>query len=218
MNCCCNQPTGVFFDKESKKSIKNYRKNGLGKVTKMMIEGIDELGNKDSTILDVGCGVGGAHRELLRKGASKAYATELSEEMLNAARELTIEEGWHDRVEFILGDIVAMNNEIPDVDITIHDKVVCCYEDADALIKKTLDKTKNIYGFIMPRNNLLVRISFGFSIFFSKLLRREFRPFFHPEHRILERIEKTGFKLRYENQTFIWKVRVYQKIIDDLLG
>jgi len=71
MICCCDNPTGVFFDKESKKSIKNYRKNGLGKVTQMMIEGIEALGIKESTILDVGCGVGGAHRALLRKGASK---------------------------------------------------------------------------------------------------------------------------------------------------
>ena len=211
MNCCCDHPAGKFFDKESKKFIKKYRKKGLEKITRMMIDEIERLGIKDATVLDVGAGVGGAHRDLLRKGASKAYATELSEEMLSAAKEFTAAEGLNGKVEFILGDIVEMNGEIPDVDITIHDKVICCYENADGLLEKTLDKTKNIYGFVMPRNYLIARLGFGFITFISKLLRWDFHPFFHPEQPILDKIENAGFKLKYENQTIIWNVRVYRK-------
>ena len=177
----------------------------------MLVEGIEELGIKDATILDVGCGVGGAHRALLQSGAAKVYATELSEEMLNAARTFNTAEGMTERVEYILGDIVEMNGEIPEVDITMHDKVVCCYENADGLLEKTLDKTKNIYGFVMPRNNSIARFFFGFLIFISKLLRWDFHPFYHPEQPILDRIEKAGFRLKFENHTFIWNVRVYQK-------
>jgi len=211
MNCCSDNPAGEFFDKESKKFIKKYRKKGLEKISRMLVDGIEELGIKDATILEVGGGVGGAHRALLRNGASKAYATELSEEMINAAKLFSAEEGMTDRVEFILGDIVEMNGEIPVVDITMHDKVVCCYENAHGLLEKTLDKTKNIYGFVMPRNHTIARIGFGFIILISKLLRWDFHPYFHPEQPILERIENAGFKLKYENHTFIWKVRVYQK-------
>ena len=211
MNCCSENPAGKFFDKESKKFIKKYRKKGLEKISRMLVEGIEELGIKDATILDVGCGVGGAHRALLQSGAAKVYATELSEEMLNAARTFNTAEGMTDRVEYILDDIVEMNGEIPEVDITMHDKVVCCYEDADGLLEKTLDKTKNIYGFVMPRNNSITRFGFGFLIFISKLLRWDFHPFYHPEQPILDRIEKAGFRLKIENHTFIWNVRVYQK-------
>lgn len=211
MNCCSDNPAAKFFDKESNKFIKKYRKKGLEKISRMLVEGIQELGIKDATILDVGCGVGGAHRALLRSGAAKVYATELSEEMLNAARTFNNEEGMTDRVEYILGDIVEMNGEIPEVDITMHDKVVCCYENADGLLEKTLDKTKNIYGFVMPRNNSIARFGFGFITFISKLLRWDFHPFYHPEQPILDRIEKAGFRLKIENHTLIWNVRVYQK-------
>lgn len=211
MNCCSDNPAAKFFDKESKKFIKKYRKKGLEKISRMLVEGIQELGIKDATILDVGCGVGGAHRALLRSGAAKVYATELSEEMLNAARTFNNEEGMTDRVEYILGDIVEMNGEIPGVDITMHDKVVCCYENADGLLEKTLAKTKNIYGFVMPRNNSIARFGFGFITFISKLLRWDFHPFYHPEQPILDRIEKAGFRLKIENHTLIWNVRVYQK-------
>ena len=211
MNCCPDNPAAKFFDKESKKFSKKYRKKGLEKISRMLVEGIEELGIKDATILDIGCGVGGAHRALLQSGAAKVYATELSEEMLNAARTFNTAEGMTERVEYILGDIVEMNGEIPEVDITMHDKVVCCYENADGLLEKTLDKTKNIYGFVMPRNNSIARFFFGFLIFISKLLRWDFHPFYHPEQPILDRIEKAGFRLKFENHTFIWNVRVYQK-------
>ena len=211
MNCCCDNPAAQFFDKESKNFIKKYRKKGIEKVSRMLVEGIEELGIKDATILEVGGGVGGAHRALLRKGASKAYATELSEEMINAAKIFSEEEGLSDKIEFIHGDIVEMNGEIPDVDITMHDKVVCCYENADGLLEKTLAKTKNIYGFVMPRDYLIPRIGFAFFTFFSKLLKWNFHPFIHPEQPILDRVENAGFRLKYEKQTIIWKVRVYQK-------
>ncbi|MCH8306422.1 MAG: hypothetical protein IIB94_15015 [Candidatus Marinimicrobia bacterium] len=40
MNCCsAENPAGKFFDKESKKFAKKYRKKGLEKITKLMLEG-----------------------------------------------------------------------------------------------------------------------------------------------------------------------------------
>lgn len=212
MNCCCENPASKFFDKEAKKFAKKYRKKGVEKISKMMLEGIEELGINGKTVLDIGGGVGGAHRLLLRGGASKVYATELSQVMLNASADFAKEEDLEEKVEYILGDIVEMNGEIPEVDITMHDKVVCCYEFVGALIDKTLSKTKNIYAFVMPRDNLFVQTSFRFLILISKVLRWDFHPFLHPVQPILDKIEVAGFRLKYENQTFIWQVMVYEKI------
>ena len=212
MNCCSSEtPAGKFFDKEAKKFIKKYRKKGLEKITKMMLTGIEEIGIAGKTIFEVGGGVGGAHRRLLRGGASKAYATELSREMLYAATEFAKDEDMEDRVEYIFGDIVEMNGEVPDVDITMHDKVVCCYEFSDVLIEKTLIKTKNIYAFIMPRDKFRIEILFSIMTLFLKLFRFGFRPFVHPVSPILDKIESAGFKLSYEHTTFIWHARVYEK-------
>ncbi|TFB13976.1 methyltransferase domain-containing protein [Candidatus Marinimicrobia bacterium MT.SAG.4] len=212
MNCCSSEnPAGKFFDKESKKFAKKYRKKGLEKVTKMLIEGIEELGIDGKTILEVGGGVGGAHRKLIHDGASKAYATELSQEMINIAAEFAKKENIEDKVEYILGDIVEMNGEVPNVDITMHDKVVCCYEFCDVLIERTLQKTKNTYAFIMPRDKFRVKIGFLFFNVSAKLFNWDFSPFIHPVQPILDKIEGAGFRLKYENTTFIWHVRVYEK-------
>ena len=212
MNCCSsNDPTGEFFDKESKKFEKKYRKKGLEKITKSLVDGIEELGIKGMTVLDVGAGIGGAHRELLRRGASKAFATELSKEMINRASNFTDSEGFKDKVEYHLGDIVEMNGEIPEIDITMHDKVICCYEHVDALIDKTLSKTKSIYAFIMPRDRLLTKFGFNVFILVAKLLRWDFRPFIHPLQPILDKMQKAGYELKSEARTIIWHARVFQK-------
>ena len=212
MNCCCSEnPAGKFFDKESKKFAKKYRKKGLEKITNMMLDGIEELGIDGKTVLEVGCGVGGAHRRLLNNGASKAYATELSQEMINIATDFTSEENLAEKVQYILGDIVEMNGEVPNVDITMHDKVVCCYEFCSELIDKTLSKTNNIYAFVMPRDRFLAKFGFRFLTLISKLLRWDFHPFLHPVRPIIDKIENAGFRLKYENTTFVWEVRVYEK-------
>lgn len=212
MNCCCSaNPAGKFFDKEAKKWAKKYRKKGLEKITKMMLSGIEELGIDGKTILEIGGGVGGAHRKLLHDGASKVYATELSQEMLTAADDFAKEENLVDKVEYIFGDIVEMNGDVPEVDITMHDKVICCYEFSDALLDYTLNKTKNIYAFVMPRDKFRVEIAFRLLTIISKIFRWEFHPFIHPVQPILDKVESAGFNLRYENTTFIWKARVYEK-------
>ena len=214
MNCCCSaNPAAKFFDKEAKKWAKKYRKKGLEKITKMMIGGIEELGIDGKTILDVGGGVGGAHRKLLRDGASKAYVSELSQKMLTAAADFAKVEKLEDKVKYILGDIVEMNGEIPEVDITMHDKVICCYEFSDALLDYTLNKTKNIYAFVMPRDKFRIKIAFGLLTIISKIFRWEFHPFVHPVQPILDKIESAGFNIRYENATFMWKARVYEKTV-----
>ena len=212
MNCCSsNNAAGEFFDKESKKFAKKYRKKGLEKITKSLVDGIDELGINGMTVLEVGAGIGGAHRELLRRGASKVFATELSEEMINRARSFTDSEGFKYKVEYHLGDIVEMNGEIPEVDITMHDKVICCYEHVDALIDKTLSKTKSIYAFVMPRDRFLSEFGLNFLILISKLLRWDFRPFIHPLQPILDKLQKAGYELKSEARTIVWHARVYQK-------
>ena len=211
MNCCSNNPTGEFFDKESKKFAKKYRKKGLEKITKSLVDGIDELGINGMTVLDVGAGIGGAHRELLRRGASKVFATELSEEMINRASSFTDSEGFKDKIEYHLGDIVEMNGEIPEVDITMHDKVICCYENVDALIDKTISKTRSIYAFVMPRDRFLSEFGLNFLILISKLLRWDFRPFIHPLQPILDKLQKAGYELKSEALTIVWHARVFQK-------
>ena len=47
-----------------------------------------QTGIADARLLEIGCGVGYLHQQLLRDGAQRALGVDISEEMLGQAREL----------------------------------------------------------------------------------------------------------------------------------
>ena len=93
-----------------------------------------------------------------------------------------------------LGDFVEMSESLDSVDVTVLDKVVCCYPDSKELIRATLDCTSRVIALTYPRKHLLGEIynkiwNFGFWLF-----RSDFRSFMHEPRLVQESIEAGGFK------------------------
>lgn len=220
MDCCSTATgkhrkdigsTGTFFSRWSTTYYKRFRKKGLAKEQKYLIEGITRTPLTSKTILDVGSGVGSIHLNLLQHGAAAAVGVDMAEGMIHRARQLSGELGLEDRTRYIVGDFVAMNGDIPLSDITILDKVVCCYEDVDILIEKSTLKTREIYALTFPRDSFVVRTVFKTLIFVRELLRFSFRPYWHDWKRICEKITASGFENIYHNKTLLWTVHIYRR-------
>lgn len=211
MDCCRAQGTNKFFSRWSRTYYKRFRKRGLEKVQKYLVEGITKQQIASKTILEIGCGVGSLHLNLLQQRAAASVGIDLAEGMIEKAKQLAHELGFESNVHYYIGDFVTMNGEIPVSDITILDKVVCCYEDVSTLVEKSLKKTKEIYALSFPRNNLLIKSIFKAQIIISELFRFSFRPYWHDWEDICEQIQSHGFDETYRNKTIIWAIRVYQK-------
>ena len=95
------------------------------------------------------------------------------------------------------------------MDVTVLDKVVCCYPDAAALVAKSLAKTRRVYALTYPRDHLLNRVGVRVLGLLLWLVRSTFRSYVHDPRRIEGWIAAAGFKKRYENQTVIWLTQVY---------
>ena len=89
------------------------------------------------------------------------------------------------------------------------DKVVCCYPDAEALVTKSLAKTRRVYALTYPRDHGFNRVGVRVLGFFLWLVRSTFRSYVHDPRRIEGWVAAAGFKKRYENQTAIWLTQVY---------
>ena len=90
MSCCTSNScsgTNIFFSRWSKSFAKRFRKKGLEKVQRYLLEGIRLEPVKDRHILDIGCGVGALHLTLLQEGAILATGIEAAEGMLEKAKE-----------------------------------------------------------------------------------------------------------------------------------
>jgi len=188
--------------------MKNFRKKGLGKETRLLVEGITASGIQERSILEIGCGVGGLHLTLLQEGASNATGVDIAQGMLEGARALSREMGMEARTEYFLGDFVRMNGNVGDADITILDRVVCCYEDVNSLVDKSLAKTRHTYAFSFPKPNIFVQLLVSIPITLAKLLRWKFHPYWHDWEGLVRRVESAGFRQRYHKSTILWDVRV----------
>ena len=96
-------------------------------------------------------------------------------------------------------------------DVTVLDKVVCCYPDADGLVHASLKKTNRVYALTYPRNRWYIRTMMGISAFMLKLVRSDFRPYVHDPEMIEKWITDTGFSKSYQNNNMVWLTQVYVK-------
>lgn len=212
---CCNGPecpgTNKFFTRFSSKYAKRFRRKGLEKVQKHILEGIGRIPVPSAEILDIGCGVGALHIALLRQGAARAIGVDAAEGMISQARAFAEEHGVQSKVRYVLGDFTRLDHECSPADITILDKVVCCYENVHDLLAKSMEKTRRVFALSMPRETMIVRWGFSLQIAVAKLFRASFTPYWHDWNHVRTSITSSGFRPVYENRTFLWNILVFER-------
>lgn len=216
MTSCCSHPsttesTGKFFSKRSKWYARSFRKGKLEKIQQYLINEIKKEPLEGKTVLDIGSGVGKLHLTLLRQGAASATGVDMSEEMINHAKTFARKYGVDKKVSYLLGDFIANADSISDADITMLDKVICCYEDLDGLIKMSAHKTKYLYALTFPANNFLMKTVFTIEIAIAKLFRSGFRPYWHDWSLVSGILMNNGFSLQYSESTLLWQAMVFKR-------
>ena len=148
---------------------------------------------------------------LLEQGAKSAVGIDLAPDMLKEAQDWSEEKGLSDRVQYIQGDFIELLDQVEAADITILDKVVCCYPHAELLVNHSVKKTKHIYALTYPRSRWFTKVAIEIMAFFLKLSGSDFRAFVHTPNDIERWILEAGFKKSYQEQTFIWLSQIYTK-------
>jgi magnesium-protoporphyrin O-methyltransferase len=173
MSCCCPHSNSAnrFFSFFAGRYRKRFEKKGFEPSQKQLMEGLEQAGYQGAKILEIGSGVGHLHQTLLEKGASSAIGVDLASKMIEEARRWAGQRQLAGRVEYVEGDFMEINQSVPEVDVTILDKVVCCYPDADGLVHASLNKTRRVYALTYPRNRWYVRFGMGFMTLLLKIAR-----------------------------------------------
>jgi 2-polyprenyl-3-methyl-5-hydroxy-6-metoxy-1,4-benzoquinol methylase len=142
MNCCAaiNADTGRFFSRFAGLNRLRFRLFGFEQTQRQLMRGICDGGIEGATLLEIGCGPGYLHRALLRLGASRATGVDLSAGMLAIARAGAQAEGLAERTAYVQGDFTQIADAVPDADVVVLDKVICCYPDWGSLVERSLLK------------------------------------------------------------------------------
>lgn len=211
MNCCCPHSTAAsrLFSRFARRYRKRYLKKGLEPSQQQLLDGLKLAGIDGAGILEIGSGVGYLHQHLLEQGAQKAVGVDLSEGMLEEARALAAHRGLASRTDYRAGDFMELAETLDTTDIVLLDKVVCCYPDAEGLVKRSLVKARRVYALTYPRDRWYVRLGSALGGVGMWLLRSDFRSYVHSPARIRTWIAQAGFRTLYANHTIIWQTEVY---------
>src|SRR6266542_762337 len=176
MTGCCCAPSGYdefFGKKQARRDARRYRRRGLDKAARWIVDAVREQGVEGATVLEPGGGVGAIQLELLKAGAARSIVVELSKGYDEEAAALAQEAGLEERIERRLGDFAA--DGVGDADVVVLHRVVCCYPDYERLLGAAADHARRMLVFTHPPRNVLSRGAFGIMNLVMRLRGKEFR-------------------------------------------
>jgi len=215
MSCCCPHSNSAnrFFSFFASRYRKRFEKKGFEPSQKQLLEGLQRAGYQDARILEIGSGVGHLHQTLLEQGANSAVGIDLASKMICEAQQWAKDRGLTDRTNYIEGDFMEISKAVKDADVTVLDKVVCCYPDADGLVHESLQKTNRVYALTYPRNRWYVRAVMGITAWVMEIMRSDFRSYVHDPVLIEKWIRDSGFDKVYQDNNLVWLTQVYVRIV-----
>jgi len=208
---CCEITDHAFSEAEARAELRNYRRRGPMKQTKLILEAIRSLRLKDADLLDIGGGVGVIHHELLEDVAREATHVDASSAYLKEAKQEAARRGHSEHVKFIHADFTEVAQEIPTADLVTLDRVVCCYPDFRRLLKAAAEHSQRALVLTYPREAWYLRIGLRIINFFQGLRRDPFRVFLHPVSEMDTLLQREGFKRVLLRRLFVWEMALYQR-------
>ena len=205
---CCN-PRGCerfFSPRFARRVAKRYRKRGLDKASRRMVEFLEQRGIDGATVLEVGGGVGEIQIELLKRGAARAVNLELSSAYDAEAERLLQEAGLEERAERRLHDMAVEPAGVEPADVVVLHRVVCCYPDYERLLGAAADHARRVLVFSYPPRNAVSRLIVAAENLIFRLLRREFRTFAHPPDAMLAVLADRGLRGTFSHHGLVWHV------------
>lgn len=128
-------------------AARRYRKQGLDRTGRRMLELVASRGIDGASVLEIGGGVGEIHLELLRQGADRATNLVIVDAYEEPAARLAAEAGVTDRVQRRRLDIATSADDVEPADVVVLHRVVCCYPDYTALLGAAADHARRLLVF-----------------------------------------------------------------------
>jgi predicted TPR repeat methyltransferase len=212
MGCCQTEGIEELMDeKVAARDLNRYRRKGPSRTTRMLMNTLKQQGISDTKLLDIGGGVGAIQHELLRAGVAFAISVDASSAYLKSAREEAERLGQDDRLHQMHGDFVELAKKVPRAEIVTMDKVICCYDDMDKLVRRSAEHALKLYGVIYPRDHGLTRAFTWLQNQYHRIRGSQYRAFAHSTAAVEALILGAGLNRIFSGRTLFWQLHVYRR-------
>jgi magnesium-protoporphyrin O-methyltransferase len=196
----------MFTDRFARRTADAYRRRGLSRTARRIVDAVTAHGVAGATVLEVGGGAGPIQVELLKRGAARATNLELSPAYEQQAQRLLADAGLSDRVERRIVDIATHPEQVAPADVVVLHRVVCCYPDYVRLLAAVADHARHQVVFSHPPRNLVSRALLGAENLVFRLRRSEFRVFAHPPRAMRAVLAERGLRPETAGRGRVWQV------------
>ncbi len=213
-DCCArDERIAEQFNEHIAEQIVDGELPDMVDVSEMLLGLLGDVGTATPTLLELGCGSGALTVELVRRGAVRADAIDLSPDMLDAARRRAAEADVSDRVNFEKGDASLV--ELSAHDWVVLDRVFCCYPDVERLLANATRAATRRVAFSLPTSRgwrgALNQIMWRGSNIPVRLGRGGCPGFVHSIDLIERRLTAAGFALRGADRLGLWYAAVWER-------
>src|SRR5882762_1297488 len=213
MSFCC-AAENQFGPKVAERDLRRYRRRGADAVTKLMLAQLRQWPLKNKQLLNIGGGIGVISAELAADGIAGATLVEASPAYLEVARrELQSRQGSRS-TEFLLGDFARIKDTLPDADVITLDRVVCCYHDAEGLLRRAAARTLQLPAFSYPRDRWYMRATTAVQNLLRWMKGKPFRTFVHSPQQMSGVLGHAGLVRAATQGTLVWVVDLYCRVGD----
>lgn len=211
-SCCYREEYGEHFTpREASRTARRFRRRGLRGSALELVHAVTATGLDGATVLEVGGGVGHLHVRLLQAGAASAVNVELSPSWETAAGDLLADLGLDDRVDRRIGDLVDDAAELPDADVVVLHRVMCCYPDWRAMADAAVSRADRVLGITIPVDRWWTRAAVWAENRIRALRGRSFRTYVHPADDVFAHIRRQGFRTVHDHHRLVWRTVVLER-------
>lgn len=211
MSGCCSPRaySRVFSERSAWNQVRRYRKHGLDRTSRRIVQLLAGRGVEGRTVLEVGGGIGALHLELLRAGAARAVCIELTPTYEPAAAELLRETGLAERVERRVLDFAEVAAAVDAADVVVLNRVICCYPDLRKLAGAAAEHAREVLVLSFPKDRVWTRIVVAIANLPMRLAR--FRVFVHPERLLRAVTADRGLRFAGDDPGVFWEIAAFER-------
>ncbi len=209
MACCdVNGLNRIFSKLPARLAASLYAWRGPSQHTRSFAAELPDPRSK--RVLDIGGGLGALSLALLERGAGHVQLVEVSQAYLREAEKLAERADQRSRLTCLLGDAATLP-ELAEADIVVLDRVVCCYPDPEALLRRAASLSRSVLAFTFPVETPLTRWTIRCNNNLMRLLRVPYRAFLHDSAVLREAATSRGHRLAAQRRLSGWQLWVFQK-------
>jgi len=211
MDECCSPPRSAYDDafdvRFAHQLARRYRRNGLTRPERRIVERLDSDGVAGTSVLEVGGGIGVIQLELLRHGASSTTNLELSRAYEPVARALLDDAGFAARARRLTGvDLATEGARVDTADHVVLHRVVCCYPDAVGLLAASAAHARRSVVFSHPPRTWARRAIVRVANLVMRLRGKEYRGYVHAPETMYRTLRTAGFAVDDIRRAGPWRI------------